>query len=32
MSMRLGQLATATDVPTSTLRYYERAGIIPAPS
>lgn len=30
--MRIGQLATATDVPTSTLRYYERAELLPAPA
>lgn len=29
--MRIGQLAAATDVPTSTLRYYERAGLLPPP-
>ena len=30
--MRIGQLATAADVPTSTLRYYERAGLLPPPA
>lgn len=30
--MRIGQLATATDVATSTLRYYERAGLLPPPA
>ncbi len=30
--MRIGQLAATTDVPTSTLRYYERAGLLPPPA
>lgn len=29
--MRIGQLAAATDVATSTVRYYERAGLLPPP-
>ncbi|GEM_PF-3964935 len=32
MRSRIGQLATATGVATSTLGYYERAGLLPAPS
>ena len=32
MTSRIGQLATATGVPTSTLRYYVGAGLLPAPS
>jgi DNA-binding transcriptional MerR regulator len=24
----IGQLATAADIPTSTVRYYERAGLL----
>ncbi|MBW3659714.1 MAG: heavy metal-responsive transcriptional regulator [Actinobacteria bacterium] len=30
--MRIGELAVATDTPTSTLRYYERAGLLPPPA
>lgn len=30
--MRIGQLSAATDTPTSTLRYYERAGLLPPPA
>ena len=29
-SMRISQLAARTGVPTSTLRYYESAGLLPA--
>ncbi|WP_326542088.1 Cd(II)/Pb(II)-responsive transcriptional regulator [Pseudorhodoferax sp.] len=28
--MKIGQLATATDTPVETIRYYERAGLLPA--
>ncbi|MEY2341907.1 Cd(II)/Pb(II)-responsive transcriptional regulator [Acidithiobacillus sp. IBUN Pt1247-S3] len=30
--MRIGELATATGVETETIRYYERLGLMPAPS
>jgi MerR family redox-sensitive transcriptional activator SoxR len=29
--MTIGQLSAETDVPASTIRYYERIGILPAP-
>lgn len=29
--MRIGELAEAAGVPTSTVRYYERAGLLPEP-
>lgn len=29
--MRIGELATATGVEVETIRYYERAGLLPAP-
>ena len=28
--MKIGQLAAATDTPVETIRYYERAGLLPA--
>ena len=28
--MKIGQLATATDTPVETIRYYEREGLLPA--
>ena len=31
-SLRVGQLAEATRVPAKTIRYYERVGVLPAPS
>jgi len=31
-SLRVGQLAEATRVPVKTIRYYERVGVLPAPS
>ena len=30
--MRIGELAERTDTPVDTIRYYERAGLLPAPS
>ena len=29
--MTIGQLSTETDVPASTIRYYERIGVLPCP-
>ncbi len=30
--MKIGELASATDTPIETIRYYEREGLLPAPS
>jgi DNA-binding transcriptional MerR regulator len=30
--MTIGQLAAESDVPASTIRYYEKIGVLPAPS
>jgi len=30
--MKIGELATATDTPVETIRYYERAGLLAAPA
>lgn len=30
--MKIGQLASATGTPVETIRYYERAGLLPAPA
>lgn len=31
-TMKIGELAKATDTPVDTIRHYERAGLLPAPS